>query len=338
MPEKVKNKSLGTYNLIDTSSIKESLIRLTQSNINYNTYLSPKGLKELRIKICEVMTNSWKTTANYQETLITSGSQQSLNLIVDSLLNDNDTIFIEEPTYYGALEIFIKKNINIVGIPLKEEGLDLITLENKIKQNKPKLIYVIPTFHNPTGYSWSLKIRKEFLNIINKYNILVIEDDPYSLINFTNTNYQTLYDLNKGRNIIYLGTFSKYISPSLNVGYIFSNKEILSKLYQYKKSYDLSTSAFTQYFILDYLNNNNLHTIIDKKIPIYKNLLNKSLNNLKKQYKEEIISITESKGGLFYLVKFKHNINESLFDNGNNYYLNNNHNNETRINICSYID
>lgn len=336
MPEKIINKSLGTYNIIDSQSIQESLNRVINSQINYNTYVSPKGLKSLRIKISDVMTSTWASKVNPQEILITSGSQQSINLLVDALLKEKDTVFIEQPTYYGALDILTKKKLNIVGLPLEENGLNIEELETKIKEYNPKIIYVIPTFHNPTGYTWSLKKRKEFLHLINKYNILVIEDDPYSLINFTNIKYPSLYDLNKGKNIIYLGTFSKYISPSLNVGYIFSNEYLINKLYSYKESYDLCTSAFNQYFILDYLNNNNLQDLINKKIPLYKKQLELSLNILKEKYKEEILSITEPKGGLFYLVKFKNKINENEFTSGNIYYLDEFHSNETRINICSY--
>lgn len=338
MSEKVKNKSLGNYNILDSDNLKKSIFTIIESNINYNTYLTPKGLKELRQKIIEVMTKYWCFHPNPEETIITSCSQQSINLVFDSILKNNDTILIEQPTYYGTLDILKNKSFNKIGINLSKEGFNLKELEEKIIKYNPKLIYVVPTFHNPTGYSWSKKSRVGFLKLINKYNILVIEDDPYHLINFTNKKYPTLYELNKGKNIIYLGTFSKYISPSINVGYIFANNSIINKLYQYKKSYDLCTSAFNQYVILDYLNNYNLEETISKRIPKYQECLSKSLINLKEQYRKEIISITEPKGGLFYLIKFKSKIDESIFDNGNNYYLDNNHENETRINICSYFD
>ena len=113
-----------------------------------------------------------------------------------------------------------KRNIKLIGIDLQEEGFNLVELEQKIIKYSPKLIYVVPTFNNPTEYSWTDKNRKKFLQIINKYNIIVLEDDPYSLINFSKSKYKSLYNLNKGKNIIYLGTFSKLISPSINVGYV----------------------------------------------------------------------------------------------------------------------
>lgn len=329
------NKSLGIYNLIDKSGINKSITNVINKNMDFNTYTTPKGLKELRIKISNFVHNLWDFDINYKDILITTGSQQSINLISSSIINDGDTIFVEQPTYFGALDIFKKRKIKLVGIDLNEDGLNLEVLEEKIIKYSPKLIYVTPTFNNPTGYAWTNKNRKEFLQIINKYNIIVLEDDPYSLINFTNHKYSSLYQLNNGKNVIYLGTFSKLISPSINVGYIISNENYVNKIYSFKKSFDLSTSAFLQYVVLDYLENNNLEKITNNKIKIYKNLLIKSINELNKRYDNQIEYISNSKGGLFYLVKFKDKINKDEFEDGSNYYIHGQHNTITRINICS---
>ena len=326
-----KNKSCGNYNIIDYVGINKSINNVINSNIDFNIYTSPKGLKELRIEISNIL----KFDVNYNNIVITNGSQQSINLIARCLVKDNDVIFMEQPTYFGAIDIFKKRNIKLIGITLNEDGLNLKELESKIKKYSPRLIYTIPTFNNPTGYSWSDKNRKEFLNIINKYNILVIEDDPYSLINLTNKKYKSLYELNNGKNIIYLGTFSKVISPSIKVGYIISNESILNKILDYKKSYDLCTNTFIQYVVLDYLKSNNLYEKMQKKIKKYKKLLKNSIKNVKNNYK--IDYFTKSKGGLFYLVKFKDNIENDEFENGSIYYINKKVNNISRINICSEL-
>lgn len=324
------NKSLGIYNIIDDKLIEKSINNVLNSNIDYNTYTTPKGLKELRIEIINFLNDIWNYKVSYNNMIITNGSQQSLNILSNILLHSGDTIFIEQPTYSGTIKVFKNKDINIVGINLLEDGIDLIGLEEKIKKYKPKLIYVTPTFNNPTGYSWSNSKRLEFLKIINKYNILVIEDDPYSLINFTNENFNTLYKLNKGKNIIYLGTFSKYISPSINVGYILSDTYI-NELYKEKELNDLCTSTFIQLVILDYLKNNNIKELTNKKIPKYKKLYNKTIKYLK----ENNIEYSSSKGGLFIHLKFNNKIDNDIFENGNEYYIDNNHDNESRINICS---
>ncbi len=331
------NKSLGIYNIIDEDEINKSITRVINSGINFNTYTTPKGIKELRIQISKFVNDNWKYEVNYKNMLITSGSQQSINLITYALLKEGDTVLIEQPTYFGAIDVFKKKNVNLVGINLKEDGLDLEELEKKIIEHSPKLIYVTPTFNNPTGYSWSNENRKEFLKIINKYDVFVLEDDPYSLINYTEIEYDILFKLNDGKNIIYLGTFSKYISPSINVGYIMANSDILDIVYSFKESFDLCTSAFLQYVVLDYLKNNDLRKVINKKIEIYKEFLDKTIKDLENNYSDSILCYSKPKGGLFMCVKFKEAVDGSDFESGNKYYIDGKHDNETRINTCNIM-
>ena len=334
----MKNKSLGLYNIIDTEGINKSINNVLSSGVNFNTYTSPKGLKELRIEISNFLVSVWNYNVNYKDILITTGSQQSINLIAYSLLNEGDTVLIEQPTYFGAIKTFKNRKVNLIGIDLTEDGIDLNVLENNIIKYCPKLIYVTPTFNNPTGYSWSNAYRRKFLKIINKYNVLVLEDDPYSLINFTNIKYKSLYELNNGRNVIYLGTFSKYISPSINVGYILSNKILLETIYSFKESFDLCTSLFNQLVILDYLKNNNLKNIINNRLILYKKLLAEALKNININYAKSILNYSEIKGGMFVFLRFKGEVDNNIFENGSRYYVDKKHDNETRINICSLLN
>ena len=329
------NKSLGTYNIFDTKGINRSIENVLKSNINFNTYTTPKGLKELRIEISKFLYKIWNYKTDYNNMLITTGSQQSISIISNSLISDEDVVFMEQPTYFGAIDVFKQRNIKLIGIDLQEDGFNLLKLEQKIIKYSPKLIYVVPTFNNPTGYSWSNKNRRKFLQIINKYNILVLEDDPYSLINLSKSKYKSLYNLNKGRNIIYLGSFSKLISPSVNIGYILFDK--VNLLYSYKKSFDLCTSTFLQYVVLDYLKGNDLNEIIKQKVKQYKMLLKRSIKNLNSRYKNRIDYYSIPKGGLFYLVKFKDKVNDDEFEDGSNYFITKSANNITRINICSEL-
>lgn len=333
----MKKKSLGLYNIIDTDGINKSIENVLSSKINFNTYTSPKGLKALRIEISNFLNEIWNYNINYKDMLITTGSQQSINLLVYALLNEGDTVLIEQPTYFGAINVFKNRKVNLINIDLKNDGIDLNILESKIIKYKPKIIYVTPTFNNPTGYSWSNNYRKKFLKIINKYNVLVLEDDPYSLINFTNYKYESLYKLNNRKNIIYLGTFSKYISPSINVGYIISNESILKTIYLFKESFDLCTPVFIQLIVLDYLQNNNIKKIIDNRIPIYKKLLDETMEDIENNYAESVFYYSKVKGGLFIHIKFKNEIDKDIFESGNNYYIDDSHNNETRINICNVL-
>ena len=119
------NKSLGTYNIFDTKGINQSIENVLNSNFNFNTYTSPKGLKELRIEISKFLYRIWNYNADYNNMLITTCSQQSINLISSSLINDGDVVLIEQPTYFGAIEVFKKKNIKLFLIKNKENGINL---------------------------------------------------------------------------------------------------------------------------------------------------------------------------------------------------------------------
>jgi DNA-binding transcriptional MocR family regulator len=126
------NKSSGKYNIIDDTGIKRSINNVISSNINFNTYSSPKGLRELRIEIGKFLEEYWDYKIDYNKILITTGSQQSINLLVNSLLQEGDTVLIEEPTYFGAIDCLKKRSVNLIGVELKVYGLDLKDLEDKI--------------------------------------------------------------------------------------------------------------------------------------------------------------------------------------------------------------
>ena len=170
----MKNISLGLYNIIDEKGINKSINNVLSSNVNFNTYTSPKGLKELRLQITHFLKDIWHYDINYKDILITTGSQQSINLVAYSLLKEGDNVLIEQPTYSKAINVFKNRKVNLIGIDLTGNGLNLNSLEKKIIKYHPKLIYVTPTFNNPTGYCWSNNYRKQFLKLINKYTLCPI--------------------------------------------------------------------------------------------------------------------------------------------------------------------
>lgn len=285
--------SSGKYNLIYKEMINESINRVINGEYDYN-YVSSKGVKELREKIVE-FTNIKDIT--YHDILVTNSSSDSIRVIA-SLLNRGDTILVEEFTYFGAIDIFNQYELNVIKVKLNSDGIDINDLKDKIKKHNPKMIYVIPTFNNPSGITWNELIRKEFIDIINEYNVSVVEDDPYSLISYDNKKYTKLIELDN-KHIIYISSFSKYIAPSFSVGYIISNKSILDKLYLIKRN-ELCSNGFIQYVVLDYLTYNDLKGIIKEKIREYKKCLKRSINYLNiNGYDYKFIP----KGGIFMLVE-----------------------------------
>ena len=332
----MKNISTGNYNLIEDTHLRECIEKVLENN-QYHGYSSPKGIKELRTKISSILETLWHFSIDPSNLLITTGSQQSIHLIIDAFLKEKEKILIEEPTYFGAIKVFQNQKLKMMGIPIQEEGINLIELEKKILEEKPKWIYVVPTFNNPTGYAWSKENRIRFLELINRYHLFVIEDDPYSLINLSDQHYPSLYQLNHGKNVIYLGTFSKYISSSINVGYILADSDIISKLYGYKESYDLCTSLFHQQVILTYLETYDLIQEVQDKISHYKKCLNDSFKKLRKEYKDHI-EITIPKGGLFFLVRFKNKDTLPLLQDQQTYFIHPQKDQYVRVNICSILE
>lgn len=286
------SSSSGLYNLISKEEINKSISRVLNSEYDYN-YVSNKGIKELRKEIVKFVDIKDIT---YHDILITNSSSESIRLIA-SLLNKHDTILVEEHTYFGAKEIFNNLGLNVIDVKLNNDGIDTNDLKEKIDKYNPRMIYTIPTFNNPTGITWKNNVRKEFINVIKDKNIYVIEDDPYSLLNYTNESYEKLYNLDNKR-VIYISSFSKYISPSFSVGYIIANKDILDRLYISKRS-ELGSNGFIQNVVLEYLKNNNLKELINKKVPLYKELIIKSKNYLNDNGYEIVYEIS---GGIFILV------------------------------------
>ena len=263
----------GMHNLINKELIDKSVIRVINSDYDYN-YVSSKGIKGLREEIVKF---SEINNISYHDVLITNSSSNSIKIIA-SLLNKGDTVLVEEFTYFGARDIFLNLGLNIVSVKLNSNGIDLDDLKEKIEKYNPKMIYVIPTFNNPSGVSWDEEIREGFISVIKNKEMIVIEDDPYSLINFSDTNYTKLIELDN--KIIYISSFSKYIAPGFSVGYIICKANILDKLYLIKKD-DLCSNGFIEHVVLDYLKNNDLKMLIKEKMYIYKQCLNKSKRYLK---------------------------------------------------------
>ena len=311
--------------------IKNCLKELVDTDTNLYSYVTPKGLKELRVSVANYLKNRLNMKINENNMTITSGSQQSIYLLSRILLKQDDTIISEEPTYFGAIAVFKEVGVNVLTVKIDNDGINLDELKEKISINKPKFIYVVPTFHNPTGICWNNKVREEFLNIINKYDITVIEDDPYFELNYTDSEIKTLYELNNGKNIIYLSSFSKLICSSLNVAYILANEETTKRLYQYKMLNDMNTSLFIQKFVNLYLNKYN----VEEDIRIKKEIYEENIKLIKEQLKDEFdnISFSNIQGGLYMTISLPNiKIKPSLYEKN---YFNEEYQNYIRINISN---
>ncbi|MCC5912148.1 MAG: PLP-dependent aminotransferase family protein [Clostridiaceae bacterium] len=184
---------------------------------------------------------------------IISGAQQGIDIIAKGLVNYGDYVMIESPSYTGAMAVFQSRGAKIIDIPLKEDGLDLESLEKKILTYKPKFLYLMPNFQNPTGISYTLEKKEKIIAIAKKHNLLIVEDDYLSDLNFYGENNATLKSLDHNELVIYIKSFSKIFMPGLRLGFLVAPKNLYANLLMAKHSTDISTSGLLQRALQLYL-------------------------------------------------------------------------------------
>ncbi len=235
--------------------------------------------------------------------IITTASQQGLDLLAKIFIDRGDIVICGLPSYLGGLSAFKSYGAEMVGIPLDDMGMRSDILEQKLAElskygQKPKFIYVIPDFQNPTGITMPEHRRREILEIAYKYDILIAEDSPYREIRFEGTPQPMFYYLDTKGYVITLGTFSKTFAPGFRMGWILANEEIVDKFVVAKQATDLCTSAFLQKIAATYIEKGFFEKNIKRTVALYKEKRDAMLSALK-QYMLEEIKWTKPEGGLF---------------------------------------
>lgn len=268
-------------------------------------YGTTKGYVPLLEEIADWMVKRKKVSMEGQEILVTTGSQQALALLSKLFLNKDDAVIVELPSFIGAIAAFYSSMGKIEGVKLDDEGIDIGDLERTIEDCKKrgktvKFIYTIPNFNNPSGITLSREKRRKLLDISRRYDIPIVEDDPYGELFYDGVaeDYLPVKCLDGEGRVIYLGTFSKLLSPGLRVGWIVANGELVAKLELQKQSYDACTSTFSQFIACDYMKHGYINTYIDKMRKVYREKRDAMLGALER-YMPEGIEWTTPKGGFF---------------------------------------
>ena len=248
------------------------------------------------------------------ELLITSASQQSLDIISKAFLDPGDIILVSKPTYMGALQAFNSYGASMRGVESDDHGLMPSSLEKELAQVKKegkicKFLYVVPDFQNPTGVTIPAARRQEILDIVKKYGTLILEDSPYRKIRFEGKDQVTFFALDKGEgNVITMFTFSKTFVPGLRLGYVIAHKDLIRKFVILKQSMDLCTSPLCQALTKEFLKAGRLQPHIDVIVKIYAKKRDAMIAALKK-YMPAGVTWTEPEGGLFLWVVLPEGIN-----------------------------
>ena len=240
---------------------------------------------------------------------ILSGSQQGLDFVPRIFIDPGDYIIVESPTYLGALNAFKAYEPKFLQVALDEDGMILEDLEEKLKNHdNVKFIYVISDFQNPSGTTWTLERRKGLIELANKYDIMILEDNPYGELRFEGEVQPSLRSLDTEDRVIFMGTFSKIFSPGIRVGWFNAAPKVLEKFNLVKQGADLQTSTTTQMILSQFLDDNDLEAHIDQIIKVYGKRKNVMVDAMKKYFPEEV-TFTNPEGGLFLWVTLPEGLN-----------------------------
>jgi len=268
-------------------------------------YGPTEGLTVLKSCIAEVMAEEG-TTIDPEEVLVTTGGQQVIDLVCKTLIDPGDVIIAEAPTYPGAVPTFCSYQAEIIQIGLDEDGMRIDELERTLERldregRRPKFIYTVPTFQNPAGTTMSLPRRRRLVEVIRARELLVLEDNPYGLLRYEGDPLPTLYALEGGDFVIYLGTFSKILSPGVRLGWSVGPRPVLEKMNIGKQASDLCSSSLTQLFVAAYFDSGRWQDYVHSLKEIYRRRRDVMLDSLAECLGPEC-GWTHPQGGLFIWV------------------------------------
>lgn len=299
--------------LFPIEEMKEiSRIVLEESGTQALQYSTTEGFQPLREQIARRMNSKNKTNVTKDDILITNGSQQGLDFAGRVFLNEGDVVLCESPSYLGAINAFKSYGSKFIEVPTDKDGMIMEELEKILEVTENvKMIYVIPDFQNPTGITWTLERRKKFIEIISKYEIPVLEDNPYGELRFKGESLPSLKSMDKKGLVIFLGTFSKILCPGYRLGWTCASQNILKKFIFVKQVADLQASSISQIEVSKFIDLYNLDNHVKKINEVYARRRDLMLETMKEEFPEGV-EYTYPEGGLFIWVELPKHLDSRI--------------------------
>ncbi|NLP29262.1 MAG: PLP-dependent aminotransferase family protein [Clostridia bacterium] len=274
----------------------------------YQELLGFEGLRE------SIVENFWDSSIKADEVLIVSGAQQGLDIVTKALINNRDGVVIEKPTYGGALAVFNWRRAYIHEIEIEEDGINIEKLENLLRKNKIKFLYLMSYFQNPTGATYSEEKKRQILALASIYDFYIIEDDYLSeLIYDPNIKYQSFKQLDQDNRVIYIKSFSKIFLPGIRIGYLIAPAKFRERIQNAKINSDIATSSLMQRALDLYINSGYWREYIEKLNSIYMERYKFMFNKLE-EYLSDFVEHHCPGGGMNFYVKLKDNVNINSHD------------------------
>lgn len=269
-------------------------------------YGPTEGEKPLREQIARWLERE-NPAITMENILVTSGSQQGLDILSKIFLDPEDIVIVELPTYIGGIQAFSAYRANMIGIPQDDQGIKTDLLEDELeklakKRKKPKFIYVVPDFQNPSGVTMSLERRKKLLELAYKYRVPLVEDSPYRDLRYKGQTVPPIHYLDKEHQVIVLGTFSKLLCPGLRLAWIMAPVPWMDRMVVAKQSMDLCSPSLTQLIVAEYMSRDLLLKQVEKIRTSYGKKLEVMLKALKENMPKGV-EWSKPEGGLFLWVK-----------------------------------
>ena len=290
--------------MFDVEGIREASSQaLSQEPGAALQYGATEGYGPLREQLAHFMAQKGATGLAADQLIVTTGSQQALDLLGKTMISPGDKVIVEGPTFLATIQCFRLYGAELISAPVDGEGVDTVALEKLIAENRPKFVYVIPTFGNPTGALLSLARRKKLLELAVKYQTLMVEDDPYGDLYFNEAPPPSLLSLSAqvpgSRDwLVHCGSLSKVLSPGLRVGWMIAPSELLSRAVMCKQFSDAHTSTFAQATAAHYLKAGRMPATLDKVRKVYADRAQTMCDALRKDL-GNAISFVQPQGGLF---------------------------------------
>jgi 2-aminoadipate transaminase len=265
-------------------------------------YGPTEGFEETRECILEVMAAEGMSP-DPEDVIVTTGGQQAIDLISKTLIDPGDPVICEAPTYPGAVPTFCSYEADVIQISTDEDGMrtdGLAEVLGRLEREgrRPKFIYSVPSFQNPAGVTMSAERRLELVELARRHEVLVCEDNPYGLLRYEGDPLTTLYALDGGDYVLYLGTFSKILSPGIRVGWVVAPPPVLDKIGLGKQAADLCTSTLAQYFVREYFSEGSWREYVASLVEIYRSRRDAMIDALQRHLPPQA-HWTHPRGGLF---------------------------------------
>ena len=262
-------------------------------------YGTTEGYQPLRDLTKKRMMEKYNTGTEDDDLIITTGGQQTISLFTQTMIEAGDTIICEGPSFVGALNAFRSMGAKLKSVEMDEEGMRMDKLEEALKTtDRVKFIYVIPTFQNPTGRTMSIERRKQLLELAKKYDVLILEDNPYFELRYEGESMPTIKSMDTEGRVVYAGSYSKVLSPGIRIGYCIANKALINRMVVCKQVSDVHTNLFFQMIVAKYLEQYDIDAHIAETCRLNK-IKRDAIVAACEKYFDKRVSVTHPNGGLF---------------------------------------